>query len=635
MAQCVALMNGALVYFFMRSAVESTTLSLWLAGLFGVGVFRIVVYLKFRQCVDIARNLRRWEIISLLGAILSGSTWGAAGIVLFLPDSVSHQAFISFVLAGMTAGAVTTLSVQLPAALIFIFLAIAPLTYRIAMTTHEFNVPMSVMTALFMIMMMIASIRFYRNYRDTLAEGLHREAAEKELAKIAYYDPLTELPNRRMFADHLRRAVAASRRDHSLLAVCYLDLDNFKLINDEYGHDVGDRVLVQAANMIRESMRGSDVLGRWGGDEFALLLTNLKGDKACTSALNRLVEALSNRQDFDGISCSLSASVGVALARGEIGDPDILLRQADQAMYLAKRAGRNGYHIFNPDSDGEDRRRNDARQQLTSALDNDELILYFQPKVDMNKGVVYGAEALLRWRPSGRGIVSPGEFLPMWEADESMTAVDRWVLETAIKQLDRWLDDGIHLVLSVNVSAWLLHDTSFTDYLQNLFTVYPRTRGMIELEVTETRALDDILRVSEVMKTCSAMQVEFALDDFGTGFSSLVHLQQLPAHTLKIDTSFVRAMLENDNDNDRNLVKGIIGLGEALGKKVIAAGVETVAHGNELLKLGCSSAQGYGIAKPMPAEEFPAWMAHYMAPASWCRGIDCGPRIMSEWALGQ
>jgi predicted signal transduction protein with EAL and GGDEF domain len=390
---------------------------------------------------------------------------------------------------------------------------------------------------------------------------------------------------------------------------------------------------VHAADTIRESIRGSDVLGRWGGDEFALLLDDLKNREACVTALNRVIESLSSKHDFDGVSCRLSASIGVALARGEVDDPEILLRQADHAMYLAKRAGRNGYQIFDLDSDDDDRRREEARQELRSAIDNAELILHFQPEVDMRKGTAYGAEALLRWRPSAGTILSPGEFLPMWEADESMKAIDRWVLETAIKQLDQWIDDEVYLVLSVNVSAWLLHDATFTDHLHKLFTSYPRTRGMIELEVTETRALDDISHISKVMETCLAMEVEFALDDFGTGFSSLVHLQRLPANTLKIDTSFVRAMLENDND--RNLVKGIIGLGHALGKNVIAEGVETVAHGNELLKLGCCYAQGYGIAKPMPAEDFAAWMAGYVAPASWRREIDSERGTLFEPAVAR
>ncbi len=632
MAQCITLVNGGLVYIFMQSAIAAETLGLWFAALLVISALRIGSYVKFRQCTHVSASLRRWEIVSLIGAVLAGILWGGAGIVLFVPDSISHQAFLSFVIAGMTAGAVTTLSVQLSAALIFIFLATVPLAYRIALTTHDFNVAMSLMVALFMVMMMVAAGRFFRNYRDTLAEGLRREAAENELAQIAYYDPLTELPNRRLFADHLRRAITSARRNQSLIAVCYLDLDNFKLINDEFGHEVGDRVLVRAAQTLQDSVRGGDVVGRWGGDEFAILLTNLEGHDTCVSALKRLLNALSGGQNFDGISRALTAGVGVTLVRGDIDDPDTLLRQADQAMYLAKRAGRNGYHIFDPQQDSDDRRSSEARQQLRSALDNNELTLYFQPKVEMSNGVVYGAEALLRWRHPTGNLLAPGKFLPMWETHESMSDVDRWVLENTLVQLNQWLDQGVRLALSVNVSAWLLQDTAFIGFLESLFNTYPRTRGMIELEITETRALDDISRISKLMELCAAMRVDFALDDFGTGFSSLMHLQRLPAQTLKIDSSFVRAMLEDDND--KNLVKGIVGLGDALGKRVIAEGVETVAHGDELLKLGCRYAQGYGIAEPMPAKEFLRWIDSYVVPVSWCQVAESAQIVPLREAVG-
>ena len=190
----------------------------------------------------------------------------------------------------------------------------------------------------------------------------------------------------------------------------------------------------------------------------------------------------------------------------------------------------------------------------------------------------------------------------------------------------------MRLALSVNVSAWLLQDTAFIGFLESLFNTYPRTRGMIELEITETRALDDISRISKLMELCAAMRVDFALDDFGTGFSSLMHLQRLPAQTLKIDSSFVRAMLEDDND--KNLVKGIVGLGDALGKRVIAEGVETVAHGDELLKLGCRYAQGYGIAEPMPAKEFLRWIDSYVVPVSWCQVAESAQIVPLREAVG-
>jgi diguanylate cyclase (GGDEF)-like protein len=626
-AQFVTVVNGALLYVFLRSVIDAKILGAWLAAMLAIGALRVAAYVKFRRCHDLSESLRRWEIISLAGAVLAGLLWGGAGIGLFVTDSISHQAFLSFVIAGMTAGAVTTLSVQLPAALIFIFLANTPLAYGFAMTTHEFGVVMSFMVVLFMVMMMVASTQIFRNYRNTLAESLRRETAEKELAQIAYYDPLTGLPNRRLFAEHMRRAIASAQRHETLFAVCYLDLDNFKPFNDRYGHEVGDHVLVRAARTLQDSVRGGDVIARWGGDEFALLLTDLQDAEACVTALERLVKTLSARQNLNGICYELNASIGAALGVGENDDPDTLLRHADQAMYLAKRAGRNGYHIFDPEKDGEGRRRSETRQQLRTALDNNELILYFQPKVEMDRGVVYGAEALVRWQHPERGVLSPAAFLPLWEADESMADLDRWVLKRTVTQLDRWLNQGIRLALSVNVSAWLLNDPDFVEYVETLFVSYPRTRGLIELEVTETRALDDIARISEVMALCAPMQVKFALDDFGTGFSSLVHLQRLPAHTLKIDTSFVRAMLENDND--RNLVKGIIGLGDALGKEVVAEGVETVGHGDSLLKLGCRYAQGYGIAEPMPSAELPRWIARYVAPASWRAQAEALPQSRS------
>lgn len=620
-AQLVTIVNGVVLYLFLKAVVETNVLGAWLAAMIGIGALRTASYWKFRRCNDLPAQLRRWEAVSFAGAAVAGLLWGSASYFLFVADSISHQAYLSFVIAGMVAGAVSTLSVQLCCAIVFIVLSIAPLAYQFATATHEFAFGMSFMVTLFMGMMLIAATRYSRNHRNTLAESLRREAAEQDLVQIAYFDPLTELPNRRLFADYMQRARASASRHGTLMAVCHLDLDNFKAINDRHGHEIGDRVLVLAARTLKHSVRAGDVVARWGGDEFALLLTDLRDAEACATTLSRLLEALAVPQKLHGIAYRLSASIGATLVSGESDDPDTLLRQADQAMYLAKRAGRSGYHIFDAEKDGDDRRRAEARRLLRTALDNDELRLYFQPKVEMDLGIVYGAEALVRWQHPERGLLAPGAFLPLWEADESMVELDRWVLKRAIAQLDLWLARGLHLDLSVNVSAWLLHDAHFIDFLGELFASHPRTRGRIELEVTETRALDDINRISEVMAQCARMDVEFALDDFGTGFSSLVHLQRLPARALKVDTSFVRAMLENEND--RNLVKGIIGLGDALGKEVVAEGVESIEHGIALLQLGCRRAQGYGIARPMPAADLPTWIARYVAPAAW-RGL-CAP----------
>lgn len=608
-AQVVTAVNGLLLGAFLHPVVDSGTLYAWLCAMLGIGLLRCLTYARFRRCPDPVAQLRHWERWSFTGAVLAGAMWGSAGALFFVPDSLPHQVFLAFVLGGMTAGAVTTLSVQRHAANVFIVLTLSPLACRYLLTAHEFAYGMGFMVSLFMAMMLIAARRFFHNYQATLAESLQREAAERELAQLAYYDPLTELPNRRLFSDYLQRASASARRHGTRVAVCYLDLDNFKGLNDRHGHALGDRVLVRAARILQASVRADDVIARWGGDEFALLLTHVADADACALALARLRTALAEPLFVDGVSCSLSASIGVALGPHDNDDADTLLRQADHAMYLAKRAGRGRHHIFDRARDGDDRRRSEARRALALALAREELVLYVQPKVDLAHDVVHGAEVLVRWQHPERGLLAPGAFLPQWEEDASMADLDRWVLSRALAQLDGWLGRGVRLVLSINVSAWLLHDPGFDRYLAELLMRYPRTRGMVELEVTETRALDDIDRISAVMHACAGMGVEFALDDFGTGFSSLVHLQRLPARTLKIDASFVLAMLESEND--RNLVRGIVGLGQALGKEIVAEGVETPAHAEALRQLGCRHVQGYGIARPMPAPELPGWIRQY------------------------
>lgn len=624
LSQAVTVVNGLLLYLFLGAAATLPVWWAWFAALAAIGAVRVSTYLHFKRSTDLEAAAARLEAANLLGAIGGGLLWGSAGVLLFEPTNLPHQTFLAFVVGGMAAGAVTTLAPHRAAAWAFIVLALGPLAMCFALAAHAFAAPMAFMVTLFMAMMLVAATRFHANFVTMLHESLRREAAERELAQIAYFDPLTDLPNRRLYIDHLERALAAAQRRDQRIAVCCLDLDNFKTLNDQHGHDVGDTILRHVAQVLTKSVRAGDVIARWGGDEFAVLLSGFGSEDDCRPALGRLVAALSERFVIGADEFTLSASIGATLApRTAADDADSLLREADHAMYLAKRAGRNGFHVFDPRQDGANEHRDEARRLLRDALVQDELVLYVQPKVEMDNGTVYGVEALIRWQHPERGLLAPGSFLPLWEADASMAELDRRVLQRAVELVERWLDAGLRLVMSVNVSAWLLHDPAFTRYLEALLAAHPRARGLIELEVTETRALDDIGRISDVMHECAALGVEFALDDFGTGFSSLVHLQRLPARVLKIDTNFVRGMLVNEHD--RKLVRGIIGLGEALDKEVVAEGVETVAHGRALLDLGCRHAQGYGIAKPMPAADLPAWSTAYSAPPGWHAAADARP----------
>jgi EAL domain-containing protein (putative c-di-GMP-specific phosphodiesterase class I) len=313
----------------------------------------------------------------------------------------------------------------------------------------------------------------------------------------------------------------------------------------------------------------------------------------------------------------VSASIGVTLFPQDGGEADQLIRHADQAMYLAKQAGKNRYQMFDVDHDTAIKTQRESLEHMRRALAQNELVLYYQPKVNMKTGKVIGAEALIRWQHPERGLLAPAAFLPAIENHAISVAVGEWVINTAIAQMSLWHAQGLDMPVSVNIGARQLQQDGFAARLSGFLAAHLDVMPQyLQLEVLETSALEDMVKVGSVMDACHALGTSFALDDFGTGYSSLTYLKHLPAETLKIDRSFVRDML--DDPNDLAIVNGVIGLARAFGRKVIAEGVETQAHGNLLKSLGCDQAQGYGIARPMPAQDFPNWVIRWHLGASWC-----------------
>jgi len=437
------------------------------------------------------------------------------------------------------------------------------------------------------------------------------------LERMAHYDALTGLPNRVLFAEHMNQAMARARRGTGMLAVCYLDLDGFKPVNDRLGHAAGDQLLVEVAGRLKRYMRGGDSLARLGGDEFAILIGDLDDMLACEFALDRLLEALIDTYEIgDGETARIAASIGVTLFPQDDVDPDALLRHADHAMYLAKQQGRGRYVVFDAQQDLEIQAHRETVTRAAAGLRKDQFVLYFQPKVNMRSGEVIGAEALIRWNHPERGLLPPYEFLPAIEADNLAIDIGRWVVEEALRRQSAWLAEGLETCISINISGRHLQHDAFVDHLREQLEKHPTVRPeLIELEVLETTILDDTAVVSEILNQCRAMGVSVSLDDFGTGYSSLTYLKQLPADTLKIDRSFVGDMLVDQGD--RAIVEGIIGLGRAFRRDVIAEGVETAEHGKLLVGLGCDLAQGYGIARPMPAAELVEWVRDYRQPEAW------------------
>jgi diguanylate cyclase (GGDEF)-like protein/PAS domain S-box-containing protein len=444
---------------------------------------------------------------------------------------------------------------------------------------------------------------------------------EQRLEHLANYDALTTLPNRVLLADRLHQAMAQARRRGRWLAVAYLDLDGFKAINDTHGHDTGDRLLVGVAAHMKQALRDGDTLARLGGDEFVAVLLDVPDIEASVPMLARLVAACARPVHVDDRSLRVSASLGVTFyPQADEVDADQLLRQADQAMYQAKLAGKNRFHVFDAEQDRSVRGQHENIERVRRALTAREFVLHYQPKVNMRTGTVIGAEALIRWQHPERGLRPPGEFLPVIEDHPLSIELGEWVIDSALGQMALWHAAGLHIRVSVNVGAYQLQQPDFVDRLSALLAAHPEVGpGNLELEVLETSALDDLSRVTRVIEACRELGVTFALDDFGTGYSSLTYLKRLPVTQIKIDQSFVRDML--DDPDDLAILEGVLGFATAFRLEVIAEGVETVEHGALLLRLGCELAQGYGIARPMPARDLPAWAAAWQPDAAWIDAV--------------
>ncbi len=430
---------------------------------------------------------------------------------------------------------------------------------------------------------------------------------EYDLERVAHYDALTGVPNRVLLADRMSQALAQTKRSRKLMAVCYLDLDGFKIINDQYGHDAGDQLLIEISRRIKDCLRTGDTVARIGGDEFVLILQELNKESECDAILERMLLSVAEPVLIRGNKLGVSASLGFTLFPDDASDAETLMRHADQAMYVAKQSGKNRYHRFDPQLDRITLAHGELIAQIEMGLAQHEFELYFQPKVNMLTGDIIGNEALIRWNHPRRGLLPPMEFLPAINDTDLIIQLGDWVLVHALECQEIWVQQGINITISVNVAPRHLLQDNFVPQLKKHLAKHPTLNpSYLELEILETAALEDIGKVSAVMRECQKLGVSFALDDFGTGYSSLTYLKSLPAQTLKIDQSFIRDML--NDDEDLAIVEAIINLTQIFHRHVIAEGVESIVHGQKLLSLGCEYAQGYGIAKPMPFKEVVGWM---------------------------
>ncbi|WP_343733491.1 EAL domain-containing protein [Acidovorax sp.] len=435
-----------------------------------------------------------------------------------------------------------------------------------------------------------------------------RKAAEDEARYLAFYDALTQLPNRRLLVDRLQQVLVNGARSGLTTAVLFVDLDNFKTLNDTRGHEVGDLLLKDVAQRLRNCVREQDTVARLGGDEFVVVLQNLSSDAPEAAAQARTLGELilaQLRQPYElaGHEHHFTASIGVTLLTHQRDSVDEVLKQADMAMYRAKDAGRNTLRFFDPDMQQAVNRRALLETELHNGLRRAQFLLLYQPQVD-SQGRVTGAEALVRWQHPVQGMVPPSEFIPLAEESGLILPLGQWVMETALRQQARWQQDPLfaHLSLAINVSARQFLQDDFVAQVLALVRQTGANPAQIKLELTESLLLDNVDSVIATMRALKAHGLGFSLDDFGTGYSSLSYLKRLPLDQIKIDQGFVRDVLLDASD--AAIARSIIALAGSLGLSVIAEGVETTAHHQFLLAHGCQAFQGYLFGRPLTLEDF-------------------------------
>ncbi len=442
--------------------------------------------------------------------------------------------------------------------------------------------------------------------------AIKRKELDSRLLYLATHDSLTGLFNRKFFHDQLNRSIGLSTKNDRRFAVLLLDLASFRVVNDTFGHAVGDQLLVDVARHLQKVVRKGDTVARMGGDEFAVILEDLPDDDRVTEVVDKIRAALCRIHSIDANEIDLDLAIGISrfptdgILSGE------LVRKAGRALNLSREAGELSLHFYSPSMEESFKIKKELRSEFSRALKNGELTLHYQPIVNIRTHALTGVEALVRWNHPDRGILSPAAFLPQIMGTELIVSMGEWVLRESLSRLSEWLGQGITLSMCVNVDLLQLRKADFVSRLSKILGEHPSVpHRLLELEIIETSTAESVPNLPEILSDIHAMGVRLAIDDFGTGYSSLAYLKHLPVDTLKIDQGFVIGM--RNNRENLAIIESIVSLARIFGRSVVAEGMEEMEYEPLLIKLGCDHAQGYAIGRPMPPEQFLKWRREWMA----------------------
>jgi diguanylate cyclase (GGDEF)-like protein len=604
MTLVAVLANSIALSIVQFSVVAPTTILTWLAVTNGLSVARYGLYLKFNRLPSEEPVPAYWSHLTLIISAMSGLSWGAVAIWLFPENDLVYQMFAALVIAGMCAGAVTTLAPILSYVYAFILCAMLPIILRFFQAGSDLHYAMAAMSVLFTLMLLMTSRKLNQTINESLVLRHKQVLARETIQHQAYYDSLTNLPNRRLLIGRLKQEISRSLRHSHIGAVLFLDLDHFKTINDSLGHPIGDELLKQVAQRLDQRIRDEDTAARLGGDEFIILLsevgdTQIEAMDNVTNVADQILHLLETPFVVNSHELHISVSIGIALFPLTETSTDQLLQQSDLAMYEAKQAGRNTTRIFLPKMQKAVDTRRAIERDLRRAITEEELELFYQPQLDVDNKII-GLEALLRWNHPTKGITAPDEFIEVAENTGLISQIGDWVLFTACRDLSA-LAANSETKMCINVSPRQFAEVAFVDKLKSIIAASAVKPENIQLEITEGMLIRDIESAIEKMHKLKSFGVSFSIDDFGTGYSSLAYLKRLPVDILKIDKSFVIDI--NKDENDAVIVETVIAMAKHMQIDVVAEGVENEETQRYLESKGCTKFQGYLYARPMPLKQ--------------------------------